>query len=114
MTDPADRPPAARSGRLPTERLWVAPKLAERLAARPVTPEQLAQALAATHAWFEVNSGWAPPDPETMADWADEGSCRAPDECWTPLHGVCRHGLASWQVVLDELADLDAATLHEP
>jgi hypothetical protein len=26
-----------------------------------------------------------------------------------PQRGVCAHGLVSWQVVLDELADLDAA-----
>jgi hypothetical protein len=66
-------------------------------------------ALRHTHEWFEVNSGWAPPDPETLADWALEGACRAPDECWVPQRGVCAHGLVSWQVVLDELADLDAA-----
>ena len=64
-------------------------------------------ALAATHAWFEVNSGWAPPDPETLLDWAAEGSCRAPDECWVPERGVCEHGLASWALVLEELDDLD-------
>jgi hypothetical protein len=64
--------------------------------------------LAATHEWFEANSGWAPPDPETLADWAIEGGCRAPDECWTEVRGTCRHGLVSWQVVLDELADHDA------
>lgn len=67
------------------------------------------EALRRTHDWFEVNSGWAPPDPETLGDWAGEGACRAPDECWVELHGVCPHGLVSWQVVLDELADLDAA-----
>lgn len=68
----------------------------------------VSDALVATHEWFEVNSGWAPPDPETLADWADEGACRAPDECWVELRGVCPHGLVSWQVVLDELAALDA------
>jgi hypothetical protein len=65
------------------------------------------QALAATHAWFEVNSGWAPPDPETLIDWAEEGSCRTPDECWVARRGVCAHGLASWALVLEELDDLD-------
>jgi len=67
----------------------------------------LAAALAATHAWFEVNSGWAPPDVETMADWAVEGACRAPDDCWVSLRGTCPHGLVSWQVVLDDLVELD-------
>lgn len=70
-------------------------------------PVALAAALARTHTWFESNSGWAPPDPETMQDWAAEGACRAPDECWVALRGVCGHGLASWQVVLDDLATLD-------
>jgi len=69
------------------------------------------EALARTHDWFEVHSGWAPPDPETLEDWAVEGACRAPDECWVERRGTCPHGLVSWQVVLDELADLDAATL---
>ena len=72
----------------------------------------LADSLRRTHEWFEVNSGWAPPDPETLSDWAVEGACRAPDECWVELRGVCPHGLVSWQVVLDELAALDAATLR--
>ncbi len=67
-------------------------------------------ALARTHEWFDANSGWAPPDPETLADWADEGACRAPDECWVNTRGTCPHGLVSWQVVLDELAALDAST----
>jgi hypothetical protein len=74
----------------------------------PAEADDRAAALAVTHAWFETNSGWAPPDPETLADWAAEGACRAPDECWTALRGVCVHGLVSWQVVLDELATLDA------
>lgn len=64
----------------------------------------------ATYIWFEVNSGWAPPDPETLADWAVEGACRAPDGCWVERRGTCGHGLVSWQVVLDELAELDGRT----
>jgi hypothetical protein len=67
-------------------------------------------ALARTHDWFEVHSGWAPPDPETLADWAAEGACRAPDECWVELRGECPHGLVSWQVVLDELDGLDGSS----
>ena len=70
----------------------------------------LAAALLATHEWFAVESGWAPPDPETLTDWAAEGACRAPDECWVALRGTCRHGLVSWQVVLDELEELDGAS----
>ncbi|MCU1497007.1 MAG: hypothetical protein JWM47_960 [Acidimicrobiales bacterium] len=72
----------------------------------PVTAE-LAAALARTHTWFEANSGWAPPDPQTVADWAAEHACRTPDECWVEVRGTCPHGLVSWQVVLDELAALD-------
>ena len=97
-----------------TGRRWAGPNLAARLAARQLSEEQLAAALTKTHEWFEVNSGWAPPDPETLEDWADEGACRAPDDCWTPLHGRCRHGLVSWQIVLDQLEELDAATLQRP
>lgn len=74
-----------------------------------VEAEVLAAALASTHAWFERHSGWAPPDPATVADWAAEDGCRAPDECWVARRGVCPHGLASWQVVLDSLAVEDAA-----
>lgn len=70
--------------------------------------EPAARALRATHAWFEVNSGWAPPDPATLADWSADGVCRCPDECLVPLEGVCEHGLASWKLVLDALAVEDA------
>jgi hypothetical protein len=73
-----------------------------------VTPE-LTAALAATHEWFERNSGWAPPDPETLADWAAEAGGRAPDDCWVAEQGICAHGLVSWQVVLDDLARHDLA-----
>lgn len=59
-----------------------------------------ATAIDATFAWFEVNSGWAPPDPDTLADWLAEGMCRAPDECAVAPHGWCEHGLASWILVL--------------
>jgi hypothetical protein len=60
-------------------------------------------ALRATHTWFEVNSGWAPPDEDTLADWAADGVSRAPDDCQTTPDGVCRHGLASWHLVLAAL-----------
>jgi hypothetical protein len=57
--------------------------------------------LAATYQWFEHNSGWAPPDPETLADWLSEGICRCPDDCMVDAGGTCEHGLASWASVLD-------------
>lgn len=66
-------------------------------------------ALSATHAWFEVNSGWAPPDEATLADWRADGVCRCPDDCLVAPDGVCAHGLASWQVVLDALAVWDGS-----
>lgn len=56
-----------------------------------------------THDWFEVNSGWAPPDPDTMAEWAAEGLSLCPDECVVVLGATCPHGLASWAAVLAAL-----------
>ena len=52
------------------------------------------------HAWFETNSGWAPPDLDTLAEWAADGMCRCPDECVVPPGGSCEHGLASWLLIL--------------
>ena len=60
-------------------------------------------AVARTHAWFEVHSGWAPPDECTLAEWLADGVCRAPDECLVTPDGWCPHGLASWKLVLDSL-----------
>lgn len=60
-------------------------------------------ALRRTHLWFEVNSGWAPPDPDTLAEWLDDGVCRCPDECLVTPEGICEHGLASWHLVLGAL-----------
>jgi hypothetical protein len=57
-------------------------------------------AIRRTLEWFEVNSGWAPPDEDTLADWAADGMCRAPDECVTEPDGWCEHGLASWNLLL--------------
>jgi hypothetical protein len=65
-----------------------------------MTPED---AVAAAHRWFEVNSGWAPPDEDTIAGWAADGVCRAPDECLVAPDGWCSHGLASWKLILDSL-----------
>ena len=53
--------------------------------------------------WFENNSGWAPPDPDTLAEWLADGVCRAPDECLVEPEGWCEHGLASWWLILDEM-----------
>jgi len=39
------------------------------------------EAVRNAHEWFEHNSGWAPPDAETLAELAADGVCRAPDEC---------------------------------
>jgi len=61
------------------------------------------RAIANTHEWFEHNSGWAPPDEGTLAEWAADGVGRAPDDCLVTPDGWCEHGLASWQLVLDAL-----------
>lgn len=71
-------------------------------------------AVAAAHAWFEHNSGWAPPEEDTLAEWVADGVCRAPDECLTTPDGWCQHGLASWKLILDALAASDAASRVRP
>ena len=58
------------------------------------------------HEWFENNSGWAPPDPDTLADWVADGVCRCPDECLVAPDGWCEHGLASWWLILRELGEV--------
>ncbi len=74
-----------------------------------LTPEQrrarslLGVAVRATHLWFETNSGWAPPDDDTLAEWLADGVCRCPDECLVGPASVCQHGLAGWDVVLAAL-----------
>ena len=60
------------------------------------------------HRWFEQNSGWAPPDDDTLAEWMADGVCRCPDECLAAPEGWCEHGLASWTLILDALARDDA------
>ena len=64
-----------------------------------------AGAIANAHAWFELNSGWAPPDADTLAEWLDDGVCRCPDECLVAPDAWCEHGLASWWLILDALDD---------
>ena len=62
-------------------------------------------AVAATHEWFAVNSGWAPPDEDTLAEWLADGVCRCPDDCLVAPDGCCEHGLASWALVLEGIDD---------
>jgi hypothetical protein len=71
---------------------------------RPVI-SSAAEAVAAAHAWFEVNSGWAPPDADTLAEWLADGVCRCPDECLVAPEAWCRHGLASWHLILAALGE---------
>ena len=72
---------------------------------------RLEAALARTHTWFEHNSGWAPPEPETLEDWVGDGVCRCPDECMVGPVDLCEHGLASWWLVLRALGDVDVPAL---
>ena len=62
-----------------------------------------AVAIANAHDWFELHSGWAPPDEDTLAEWIDDGVCRCPDECLVEPDGWCDHGLASWWLILGAL-----------
>jgi hypothetical protein len=62
-------------------------------------------AIRTAHDWFEVNGGWAPPDEDTLADWLADGVCRCPDECLVTPHGWCRHGLASWHLILSAMGE---------
>lgn len=76
-----------------------------------MAPRTLSAAVALTHEWFERNSGWAPPDPESLAEWLRDGICRCPDECPVRPAGTCPHGLVSWWLVL---ATLDRPDRPEP
>jgi hypothetical protein len=67
-----------------------------------------AESVRNAHHWFEHNSGWAPPDDETLEEWVADGVCRCPDECLVPPDAWCEHGLASWALILIALADEDA------
>jgi len=57
------------------------------------------------HVWFEVNSGWAPPDADSLDEWVTDGVCRCPDECIVAPEGWCAHGLASWALIIAALDD---------
>jgi hypothetical protein len=58
------------------------------------------KAIRHTHDWFEVNSGWAPPDEDELAEWLADGVCRCPDGCLVTPDAWCVHGLASWLLIL--------------
>lgn len=68
-------------------------------------PADAGEAVRNAHAWFEHNSGWAPPDEDTLAEWVDDGVCRCPDECLVEPRAWCEHGLASWLLILQALED---------
>jgi len=65
----------------------------------PPSPEEVL-VLERTHDWFAVNSGWAPPDLDTLAEWLADGVCRSPDGCLVSPGRWCAHGLAAWDLVL--------------
>jgi hypothetical protein len=67
------------------------------------SPQSATDAIENVHHWFELNSGWAPPDPDTLAEWVADGVCRCPDECLVAPLSWCKHGLASWDLVLRDL-----------
>jgi hypothetical protein len=74
----------------------------------PVCPRSdltRAEAIRNAYAWFEVNSGWAPPDHDTLLEWVADDVCRCPDDCLVTPEGVCEHGLASWWLILRDLED---------
>jgi len=72
-----------------------------------VTTSGPEEALRRTYAWFEVNSGWALPDPDTLAEWIADGVCRCPDDCLVAPDAWCEHGLASWWLIHQDLQRLD-------
>jgi hypothetical protein len=69
-----------------------------------------AEAVNNAFAWFEVNSGWAPPDPDTLEDWLGDGVCRCPDECLVEPNGWCDHGLASWSLILIAVEEAEGSS----
>lgn len=69
----------------------------------PAGPTTADEAIRVAHAWFELHSGWAPPDEDTLAEWVADGVCRCPDECLVEPEQWCSHGLASWWLILGAL-----------
>ena len=63
------------------------------------------EAIRNAHEWFEVNSGWAPPDEDELDEWIADGVCRCPDDCLVRPDAWCPHGLASWSLILGALED---------
>jgi len=68
------------------------------------------EAVRRTIVWFEVNSGWAPPDHDTLVEWVADGVCRCPDDCIVAPDAWCEHGLASWWLVSHALERFDEET----
>ena len=77
----------------------------------PTRPASAHEAVLAAHEWFEHNSGWAPPDDQTLAEWLADGVCRCPDECLVGPREWCEHGLASWWLILRAI-DEQAVLAH--
>ena len=69
--------------------------------------ETAEDALQNTFAWFEVNSGWAPPERDTLVEWIADGVCRCPDDCIVAPDAWCKHGLASWWLITRALDRID-------
>ena len=72
---------------------------------RSIVGMDAARAVRNAHEWFEVNSGWAPPDEDELAEWLADGVCRCPDECLVGPEAWCSHGLASWWLILRAMDD---------
>ena len=66
-----------------------------------------AEAIRNAFAWFEVNSGWAQPDDDNLAEWVADGVCRCPDDCIVAPEHWCEHGLASWWLIVQSLERFD-------
>ncbi len=64
-------------------------------------------AIAATHDWFDVNSGWAEPTRDSLLEWIRDGVGKCPDDCEVAYDGICPHGLASWWLVLRAMGEHD-------
>jgi hypothetical protein len=60
-----------------------------------MTPPRTAdEAVRNAYAWFDVNSGWAQPDDDSLAEWVADSVCRCPDDCIVAPEAWCEHGLA--------------------
>jgi len=73
----------------------------------PSMDDRQVAAVRAAHTWFHHNSGWAPPDEDTLAEWVADDVCRCPDDCLVRPRRWCRHGLAAWDLILEDLAHRD-------